>query len=391
MLLQPAAPSLKSASVSLFGPGGCGKTTTAIMIALGASIHRHDKAPIAMMDPENVSDFIAEMCAAEGVPLFTIKERSFVAMTQGLKEAEAAGCCAFVVDHYAAVFAELEDAQQEKLNLVGRQVPYPAFRDLERIWNAWVSQFRDSPLHCIFTGRLGNDYEDTHDATGELQRIKIGTKMRGQRDVIYEPDLLIEMERIEHFRRDKISKRKQGEIEHVARVLKDRGMTLNGRSFAWKDLNGYTQGDYNAVWHAVEPHFKRLADPSSRLPAVAGNGGNLSSAALFPAPTGESAFAERARRVTLALDDFKATCEVLWPGRTEAAQACKAAALEAAYGVRSTGAVEHMTAEAVEGGARVLRKCEALYPTEDPPPITRPAVIAFVLATKAQMREDNPL
>src|SRR5689334_16945964 len=92
--LPAAAP-----KIGLFGGGGAGKTLTSILLGIGIQKLQGKGAPLALVDPEAISDFVRRVCDIEGVPLLVLPSRSFVDMRAGLTEAEAAGCCAFVVDH----------------------------------------------------------------------------------------------------------------------------------------------------------------------------------------------------------------------------------------------------------------------------------------------------
>lgn len=392
MLLHPASLSSTALKAAFFGSGGSGKTITAMLLAVGLSKEQHQSAPIAFVDPEGVEEFVAPICAAESVPLVVLRGRTFVEMCEGLHEAEQIGCCAYVVDHYDGIFRELTEAQKVKLDFVGRKLPYQHREELIRQWDLWVRQFRASPLACIFTGRLAWEWGDSETEDGETEKVKLGTKMRGDSDAGYEPNLLIEMERIDKFTRHRVSKRKQGEIEHVARVMKDRRMILNGRSFAWKDLNGYQAEDYQAVYKAFAPHLGSVSIlPRERRDTLPTEG--PSSGGLFTPVSGESAYAERLRRVTVACEEFQSTLQVLWPGSTAQAKACHAAAIEAIYATRSWSAVESKTAEAVEAGAATLRACEAALPREADgvAPSSRAETLAWIAAVQTEQKEATVL
>lgn len=382
MLLHPASLNSTALKAAFFGPGGSGKTLTAMLLAVGLSKEQHNSAPIAFVDPEGVEEFVAPVCAAEGVPLVVLRGRTFVEMRDGLTEAEQIGCCAYVVDHYDGIFRELTEAQKVRLNLIGRKLPYQHREELIRVWDGWVRQFRTSPLACIFTGRLAWEWGDSETDDGEVEKVKLGTKMRGDSDAGYEPNLLIEMERVEKFKRERVSKKKQGEIEHVARILKDRRMVLNGRSFSWKDLNAYQAGDYQAVYKALAPHF---AGPGERATPVLGDAPPRTSGDLFLPVSGESAYGERQRRITIALEEVKASLDLMWPGQTDNMKACRTAAIEALFGTRSMSAVEHLTPEAVEYGVRILKACEQELHTETFA-TRRAEVLAMVLAVKTEQQ-----
>jgi hypothetical protein len=380
MLLQPASLATSHLKAAFFGTGGSGKTLTSILMAIGLSKERHQHAPIAFVDPEGVEEFVAPICAAEGVPLVVLRSRTFLDMRNALTEAIDVKCCAFVVDHYDGIFRELTEAQKTKTGFEGKRLPYHHREDLQMIWDDWVRTFRLAPLHCLFNGRLAWEWGDDEDDEGNAVKVKLGTKMRGESDAGYEPNLLIEMERHEHFKRDKVSKKKTGAITHVARVLKDRRLALNGLSFEWKDLNAYAPGAYKSVYDKLSLHLG--PEPQAVDPRV-----QQSSAILFSAPKGESAFVERLKRVTIAGEDFKATLQVLWPGTTNDAKACHAAAIEAIFGVRSWAAVEGMEPDRIEEGARVLRGYEASVAGGQAIAATRASVIADLLITQTERKE----
>ena len=91
-LLRAARNEQGAAKIAGYGPQGSGKTTTLGMLALGLSITYHDRAPVAMHDTENGSDYLAPLFAIEGVPLVVHKSRAFADLLALLDEAEPAGC-----------------------------------------------------------------------------------------------------------------------------------------------------------------------------------------------------------------------------------------------------------------------------------------------------------
>lgn len=350
----------------LFGSGGAGKSVTAMLLAVGLSKERHGGAPITLVDREGIAEFLKPICAVEGVPLFVEPSTSFIDMRDALPRAVERGCCVFLVDHYDGAHRDLADAQSAALNLQGRPRQYHHREDLIRLWDAWVSDYRHAPLHTLLTARQAFEWGDDETPEGDPLKVKLGTKARGDADANYEPNLLIEMERLNHFTRDK-SKRTIGQIQHVARVIKDRRMTLNGLSFTWNDLNGYTKpGGYLAVWKALSRHF---------IPAtIVGPGGLLrpesvarSSTSLFQPHTGESKFAERARRVTIAIEEIQAALNAIWPGQGGEEKRLRAIVTETLFHSRSWTAIEGMLPETVETGWRIMQHFESAATDPDVP------------------------
>jgi hypothetical protein len=364
MSLLPATESNGFGRIAFFGGGGSGKSVTATLLAMALSIERHNRAPIALVDPEGVEKFLKPLCDAESVPLLVESGRSFVEMQAALKSAEEAGCCAFVVDHYDGIHRELVEAQKAVLNLQGRRLPYQHREDLTRLWEQWVRTFRGSQLHTIFNGRLSWDWGDDSDESGDPIFVKLGTKMRGDADAGYEPDLLIELEAIQDLStRHKKTRSKTGTTIHWAHVLKDRKMILNGLHFSWKDLNAYQAGQYQGIWKAFAPHFglhaethrggTEGADPT-RL--------HRSSAELFAPISGESRFAEDARRRTIACEELQATLSILYPTQTAEDKRLKLLITESLFQSRSWTAIEHKDPLALENAVQILHRFEGSIP-----------------------------
>lgn len=355
-LLQPSNSIAHGPSrVGIFAPAGAGKSITSVMIAVGISTELCNRSPIAFVDPEGVAEFVKPICDAEGVPLFVVQARSFLEMRESLTEAEDAGCSVFVVDHYDGLHRELTEAQKTALNLQGRKLPYHHREELIRIWEAWVAQFKSSPCHTIFNGRLAWNWGEAESEDGEIEKVKLGTKMRGEADAGYEPNLLIELEAIQDKeKRDRKTRSKQGSIVHWMRILKDRRMVLNGRSFASKDLNAYTQGDYQIVWRPLAPHFR-----GTGVGVVRPQGAPRSSGSLFSAPPGESQFARDAQRRQIAIEEIQAALNTIWPGSTQEEKRLKHVVMQTVFKSRSWEAIGSMTPEALETAWLVMRHFEA--------------------------------
>lgn len=349
---------LLKTSTLLFGLGGAGKTITAALLGAALSKERHNGAGVTLMDTEEVAEFVTPIFAAEGVPLFIEPSRSFVDMREALPRAVERGCCAFIVDHYDGVHRELSEAQTLALGMTGRQRPYHHREDLIRLWEAWVMQYRTTPIHMILTARQANLWGDDETPEGDPFKVKLGTKARGDADANYEPNLLIEMEKIERFTREKGSKRKIGQIEHAARVVKDRRMVLEGLSWVWPNMNGYKSGGYKGVWKSLAPHF--TADPR------VGPGGILrpeatprDSQRLFNPQSGESKMAERARRITIAVEEIQAALNAIWPGQGADEKRLRVLVMEALFQTRSWTAVETFAPERVESAWKIMQHFEA--------------------------------
>jgi hypothetical protein len=364
-LLQKAKVEQAAAKVGVFASQGAGKTTTALLMAIGLSKTYHNSAPIAFMDTENGSDYVVPIADLEGVELQNFKSRAFKDMRTGLKEAEAAGCCVYIVDSYTHPWKELVDSFKAKSNR--KKLEFHHMDQLKTIWQGWTDAMLNSPLHVILAGRLGYVWDreaDEEDGTkGDL--IKLGTKMKSESEAGYEPSLLIEMEGIQtEASRQKKTRAKQGSIVHHAYVLKDRWRILNGRTFTFKDMNEYKVGGYQPVFNAFRPHFDKLAIGKAEQRSV---DPSRTSAELF-SPSGESVGAQMARRQTIAAEEVAGILSHLWPGQTAAEKRIRQSVLHELFGTFSWHAVETAPVVKLENVVDILREFKSA--AEHNPPAT---------------------
>lgn len=381
-LLKEAIVEQSAAKVGLFGPQGSGKTTTAMLMAIGLSKTYHNGAPIAFMDTESGSDFMVPICKAEGIKLVVVKSRAFQDMKGMAREAAEMGCCVGLVDSYTHPWKELNDALKKKLKV--SRLEFKHMDQLKTEWQTWTDLMLNSPLHIIVSGRLGYVWDREEDSDGRKgDLIKLGTKMKSESDAGYEPSLLIEMEGVQAaVGRMKTNHTKRSTITHHAYVLKDRWRTLNGKTLTFKDLNGYKAGDYKHVFSAFRPHFDQLAIGTTQRSVDT----HRNSEALFDG-TGDNAYQQRVRRVNITLEEFDGTLNVLWPGASAKEKALKNLIIETLFNTRSWSAVESLSLEALEAGLATLKLFEeGAKNGAQAPALTDPAqAVAFLTMCKEQI------
>jgi hypothetical protein len=353
-LLQSATNDQIAVKVAVFGRAGAGKTLTSTLFAVGLSKERHGGAKIAMLDTESGSDFVAHLCQVEGVELLRIKSRSFVDMRDALLEAEQAGCCAYLVDSYSLVWNELNESFRTKMNLVGRPLTFQHREQLEGEWQDWIDKMLASPLHTFLIGRLGHEWEDVETDDGDIEHVRLQTKLRGKPDAGHEPHLLLEMSAtqakpvlVKSWKKAGVSHRLGGMV-HACHVLKDRWRALNGVTFEWNDINDYKIGDYKSVYAKMAPHVSRLSSDPVSVSAA------RSSAILFT-PRGESHFAEDERRRTVAIEEIHAAINTLWPGQTTEEKRMRNLIQQALFYTRSASAIAGLAPEVLESAWHVMQ------------------------------------
>lgn len=352
-LLQPVKMTQAAAKVGLFGRGGSGKTTTSLLLLIGLSKHFHNGAPIAMFDTEDGSDFIEGICRVESIELVVAKSRAFSDMKAALIEAEAKKCCSYLVDSYTAPWQEVNETIKEKHNLRGKRLPIQYQDELKTLWNTWVAQMKASPLHIVMAGRLGYEWDNEEDEDGSEKLVRLGTKLKGEGDAGYEPNLLIEMEAMQEAgARIKKSRRKKGTNIHHCYVLKDRLRALNGKAFTFADINDYKPGNYKKVFETFLPHFERLAIGKGEHRTV---DYSRRSDADLPA-SGESVYYAQQRQKTIALEELKENIAAVWPGQDGPSKKARQIVLETQFGTLSWTAVESSTIQEIESGVGVVKE-----------------------------------
>lgn len=353
-LLRAARNDQAAAKLAGYGPQGSGKTTTLGLLALGLAITYHDRAPVAMHDTGNGSDFLAPIFAAEGVELLVRKSRAFADMLAALKEAERAGCCVFLADSVTQTWHELIESYRSKRRIA--RIEFHHWQDIKTAWRGWVDHYLNSPLHCLIAGRAGHEYEFQENAEGCKELVRGGSKMKAAGEFGYEPSLLFEMEAV----REPAGARGHSGYLHAVHILKDRTRALQGRTFAYRDLSPREPvgGAWKRVFRDFLPHFAFLnlaATQCALEPA--------SSEALFEedeAPT------ESGQNRAIALEEIESTLVLLWPGQDARSRRLKLVVLDALLGVRSWTAMQALPLAQLERGAGALRAFEEKFKSAEP-------------------------
>jgi hypothetical protein len=332
-LLKPAANNTAFLKAGMMGFEGSGKTHTAMLIAIGLT-KMADKKKIAMFDTEKGSDFWVERLKAQGIQLDVVKSRSFKDLLDTMREAEASGeYGALIVDSISHVWAQI---QQDYKSRKGKsRITMDGWGELKTIWRELTDLYLNSKLHVLLLGRAGYEYEHTENEDGKTEIQKVGTKMKVEGEMGYEPDLLIEMHR-----------RRRSEVENnpdlegfinVAVILKDRTDTMNGR-------------------HLRQPKFADFTSVIKHLNIGgehAGTDTTRNSEGLFNSPAGNAW--ELMKQLEMALEELDALLIKLDASGTSAdAKKKRVQVLEDAFGTSSKVALEKL------GGNRILKGIQYL-------------------------------
>jgi hypothetical protein len=340
-MLKKASNKMAYGKIGIYGEAGAGKSRTAAEIAIGlVKTYKLDK-PIGIFDTEPAWSFILPLIAKAGLPEpFVYDEsRAFKDLMTWTLEAKAA-CSVLIVDSISHIWRDLQESFLAKVN-AGRKkngkkpiagLEFQHWGPIKRQWSEFTDLYLSSPVHFIVCGRAGNvyEYQEKDDGSGKKELITVGTKMATEKEMGYEPSLLIEM----------FKDIDDGKIINTAIIQKDRADKLNGKTIPFPNFKSF-KGHFESLNIGGE-HFGSMRDRDSQD--------------VFT-ETGEDTFAADMRRRDVALDEIKE--ELLrhhGHGQDAGTKAAKAATLEKVAGTRSWERLASMNVADVQAARSALWK-----------------------------------
>ena len=229
-ILKKSQNKMAFSKVGIYGEAGAGKTFTAAKMAIGLHKKYGLNKPVAMFDTEPAASFIAPLFEQAGIEFLVADEsRALSDLMAFMNEAEDT-CSIGIIDSITHVWKDVQSSFLKTLNDKRREQHKPPTYRLEfhhwgpikENWGRLTDKYLSSKLHCIVCGRAGTIYSyQKNDETGKMELITTGTKMATEKEMGYEPSLLIEM--VKHH--------EDGKLINRAIVEKDRADKLNGKMF----------------------------------------------------------------------------------------------------------------------------------------------------------------
>jgi len=340
-LLKKAGGGTGYLKAGLLGFGGSGKTFTAKEIAIGVRAHFKLNGPIAMVDTEAGSEYIAaDVKKRTGKDMLSVCSRSFDDLVAVTAEAEKAKAAALIVDSITHIWRDLTASYLKKIN--DKRVSKGhgprlnlSFRDWSPIkdyWNdKWTAWYINSAMHVIICGRAGFDYDfRENEETGKEELIKTGVKMKTESEFGFEPSLLIEMERVQEM-----DPGKQHRIIHRATVLKDRFGLIDG---AQADDPGF---------EFFLPHIAALT-PGAIAP--------VDTAVRSKVPVDDDGWSKEKRERVILCEEIQGEIVAMFPGQTKEDKAGKAALLAKHFNTKSWTKVESLPADVLRPALERVRR-----------------------------------
>jgi len=245
-ILKAASNRMAYAKVGIYGTAGSGKTRTAAEIAIGLHKAIGSKKPIAGFDTEPAFSFILPLFQKAGIELLVADEsRALVDLMQFMDEAEKS-CDIAIIDSITHVWRDAQESYLARLNdsrkRSGKKALYALefqhWRPIKAAWASFTDRFLSSKMHVIVCGRAGQiyEYQNKDDGSGKKELISTGSRMAVEKELGYEPSLLIEM----------VMNRDEGKTVNVAIIQKDRADTINGNEIPMP------------TYAKLKPHFDAL-------------------------------------------------------------------------------------------------------------------------------------
>lgn len=346
-ILKPAKNKMAYAKVGLYGAAGSGKTRTAAEIAIGLHKAIGSKKPIAGFDTEPAFSFVLPFFNEAGIELLVADEsRALADLMVFMDEAEKS-CDIAIIDSITHVWRDAQESYLTRMNKSRKaqnRKPLPAlefqhWRPIKAAWAEFTDRFLSSKMHVIVCGRAGTiyEYQDKDDGSGKKELISTGTRMATEKELGYEPSLLIEM----------LADRRDGKIINVAAVQKDRADKLNGKEI---QMPNYAK---------LKPHFDFLNIGGEHFDSME----KRDSQEMFP-DASESGWDHESRQRTIYSEEIAELLKKHYPSQSVDDKQKRADLLETHFGTRSWTAVEGMHSE------KLRERLDEMRADIEPPSIT---------------------
>lgn len=364
-MLKKAENKMAYAKVGLYGMAGSGKTYTAAKVAIGLHQFAGLTKPIGMFDTEPAASFIKPLFDAAGIEFLVYDEsRALRDLMAFMDEAEET-CSIVIVDSITHVWRDAQESYLAKLN-AGRKrenkkpifsLEFHHWRPIKAAWAAFTDRFLSSKLHVIVCGRAGSiyEYQEKDDGSGKKELITTGTRMATEKELGYEPSLLIEM----------IADRDDGKLVNAAVVQKDRADKLNGQEIPYPDF------------YKLKPHFEALNIGGEHHGSM-----HIRDSQDLYTEAGDDNWSAELRQRTILSEEIQGLLVKHFPGQTANEKKQKADLLEEFFSTRSWTKIENTKSDTLRAGFALLRAFLEAKP-DDPPTEIEQQLVASLSAREA--------
>lgn len=347
-MLKPASNRMAFSKVGIYGTAGSGKTRTATEIAIGLHKAIGSTKPIAAFDTEPAFSFVLPLFQKAGIELLVADEsRALADLMTFMDEAEKVSDIV-IIDSITHVWRDAQESYLTRLNDSRKRqnkkpllaLEFQHWRPIKAAWAAFTDRFLSSKMHVIVCGRAGNvyEYQNKDDGSNKKELIQTGTRMATEKELGYEPSLLIEM----------VTTRDDGKTINVAIIQKDRADTLNGHEI---QMPNYAK---------MKPHFDALNIGGKHFDSM----DQRNSQQLFDGAE-ESGWDGESRQRTIYSEEIAELMKKHFPSQSVDDKQKRADLLEEFFNTRSWTKVE--TTKSDELKFALIKMKAKLEPTEQKP------------------------
>ena len=313
--------------MGIYGDAGSGKTTTAALTAIGLHQYAKLKKPVAMFDTEPAASFLIPRFEKACIDFYVYDQSRAMDDLMGWAAEVEQNCSIVIIDSITHVWRELQTTFLHQINEKRkRQNKSPVasleFQDWGPIkdrFGKFTNWFLSSKVHVIVCGRQGGIYQyQKNDKTGKMELITIGDKMATEKEMGYEPSLLVSM--------DKVIDSENGGIINMAFVEKDRAAMINGKEFQFPGFDHFLP--HIKALNIGGDHFGSMDDRKSAF-------GNYSD--------GDWDFEKRQREIWQ--DEIKEVIAKKWASQSADDKKARMDAIEKHFGSRSWQYVETLKSD----------------------------------------------
>jgi len=339
-----------------FGFEASGKTTSAVLTAIG--LHRLIKSqkPIAFWDSETGSDFTKHFFDYAGIKLLREKSRSLKSLSDTMKEASQK-CDILIIDSLTHAYKELTKAYRRKKKKGGWFISIQDWQPIKETWSTHFSDpYVNMPLHIIWCARAKNLFDEVTEQGFNNEEytktIQTGVGVRSETESSFEPSLQVQFERV--YDKENPS----AKYFRQATVVKDRFGILDGEEKQFLtyrkngDLDYKKIVDENPTFNFFKPHIMRLNLGGEHI------GFNQdTSEALFNGS--EKDFAERAKRVKIALENIENGLVSIFPKSSGEHKQLKLCIINSLFETRSWESVKSRDLQDLELGSKTINQLKS--------------------------------
>lgn len=337
-MLKPATNRMAYAKIGLYGTAGSGKTRTATEIAIGLHKAIGSKKPVVAFDTEPAFSFVLPLFQKAGIELLIADEsRALSDLMKFMDEAEKVSDIV-IIDSITHVWRDAQESYLARLNQTRKQYnkkPLPAlefqhWRPIKAAWAEFTDRFLSSKMHVIVCGRAGQiyEYQDKDDGSGKKELISTGSRMATEKELGYEPSLLVEM----------IADRQDGKTSNVALVQKDRSDSINGHELRMPTYESFAS------------HFKALNIGGTHFDSM----DKRDSQELFK-DADESGFDQELKRRTVLCEEIAELLKKYYPSQSVEEKQKRVDLVEQFFDTRSWTKVEGMRADVLKSGYEAMK------------------------------------